>query len=568
MKMRRYLILLLILALSSLTHVDAESIKTRIETEAPVLLQKALGNPAIFKKEWLEKQMIKPMRIRSIEPLSKENAIDVFQITYESWENGNWEVTDRYTLSSSLLPAAEDLSDYEFLLILMVYMLMSSGTEGDMGVTLGYLAPLLTIHNMIFAVITQFQYAYHEEYADGVWTPDYRLTSQLNANDEPTVILMEAYEEGTWISLMRTTLNYTEGAIAGGSSRIASATMQVTSEQDYGVLTNVFQFELTYVPAGLKRLLLRLWVSPLSQWSDGARLTYTYDQELAENAIIELSVTNGMTWFEIYKVFYTYANNLMTESLTETVDLSALSATMPDPSEPLEFENDSRETMAYDIHGNLVEWISYSWIVDYWAAIDKETYSYDANQHLLRVDTFYGDYNYWEPDERLDYSYSGDLLTQASYFNWAGYDFDEENRTTYAYNGQNQLTTIIYQEDDGSGMTNDVRKIYTYEGITEVDQPVHSARPEHFSISNYPNPFNAGTMIRFNLPERLQVSVDVFNVSGQKIIRLFNGIAPSGENTIPWQGLNNYGQPVPTGIYLIRVTTGQTTLSQRCLLLK
>ena len=569
MKVRICLIVLLILAFSPVSHVDAKSIKTRLELDGPVLYQKALAHPDALKRDLLDDGGIKPMRVRSIEQIAKINAIDVFQITYESWENGNWEMTDRYTLSSSLLPAANDLSDYEGLLLIMIYLLMSSGTEGDIGESFGLLAPLLTIHEIIFEVITMFQYACHEEFVDGEWAPDYRLTSQLNGSGEPVVIHMDVHEEGNWIALMHVTLAYTPALISGGRNQIAAATMQVTSLEDYGTLKNIFQFELNYVAAGLKQLLLRLWTEPLGEWLNGARLTYTYDQQLAENAIIELSVTNGLTWFEIYRIFYTYdAQNRLTESLTESVDLSELSLTMTDPTTPLPFENDSRETMAYDAHGNLIELIDYFWVVDYWVSDERETYAYDANNHLTRVETFYGDYDYWEPDDRTDFSYSGDLLTQELSYTWTGYDFEEEDLTTYAYDAQNRISVILYQEDDGSGMANETRKMYTYEGITAVENAELKVTPTHFTISNYPNPFNAGTIIRFTLPESLPASVDIFNASGQQIIRLFDGIARAGENTLPWQGLNEEGLPVPSGIYLIRLNAGQETYTERCLLMK
>ena len=101
----------------------------------------------------------------------------------------------------------------------------------------------------------------------------------------------------------------------------------------------------------------------------------------------------------------------------------------------------------------------------------------------------------------------------------------------------------------------------------------HAPQAEVVPISyrlyqNYPNPFNPATKIRFDLPETSQVEVRVFNLLGQDVVTLVNGLRPAGAYRIQWDGKDASGSPVSTGMYLCRLTTGGFTDTKKMLLLK
>ncbi|MCL2064599.1 MAG: T9SS type A sorting domain-containing protein [Candidatus Cloacimonetes bacterium] len=84
----------------------------------------------------------------------------------------------------------------------------------------------------------------------------------------------------------------------------------------------------------------------------------------------------------------------------------------------------------------------------------------------------------------------------------------------------------------------------------------------------YPNPFNPETTINFNLSETTTVAVDIYNIRGQKINTLFNGILPQGSHTLRWDGTNEKSNNVSSGIYFYRISTDNSQVVGRMILMK
>jgi hypothetical protein len=85
---------------------------------------------------------------------------------------------------------------------------------------------------------------------------------------------------------------------------------------------------------------------------------------------------------------------------------------------------------------------------------------------------------------------------------------------------------------------------------------------------NYPNPFNPRTTIKFAMPARGQVSVKVYNVRGEMVATLFDGVKDAGEQTVIWSGQDSNGSQVSTGVYLYKVTTADTEVVKKMALIK
>ncbi|MCI0451159.1 MAG: M6 family metalloprotease domain-containing protein [Candidatus Latescibacteria bacterium] len=85
---------------------------------------------------------------------------------------------------------------------------------------------------------------------------------------------------------------------------------------------------------------------------------------------------------------------------------------------------------------------------------------------------------------------------------------------------------------------------------------------------NHPNPFNPRTAIRFYLPERGPVELDVYDVRGALVRRLARGEFDSGPHAVDWDGTDVHGQPVASGMYVYRLVTNQRALSKKMMLLK
>jgi hypothetical protein len=85
---------------------------------------------------------------------------------------------------------------------------------------------------------------------------------------------------------------------------------------------------------------------------------------------------------------------------------------------------------------------------------------------------------------------------------------------------------------------------------------------------NYPNPFNPETTVKYYLPEKAEVTLKIFNITGQEIRTLVNNTLPAGEHWVSWNGINRLGNPVSSGVYLYQLKAGGQTQFRRMLLLK
>lgn len=86
--------------------------------------------------------------------------------------------------------------------------------------------------------------------------------------------------------------------------------------------------------------------------------------------------------------------------------------------------------------------------------------------------------------------------------------------------------------------------------------------------SNAPNPFNPTTTITYTLKEPGQVSVKVYNTQGQLIRTLVDAHASQGSHSVVWDGLNEKGEHVSSGMYFYKVTSANETVTERMMLMK
>jgi flagellar hook assembly protein FlgD len=95
------------------------------------------------------------------------------------------------------------------------------------------------------------------------------------------------------------------------------------------------------------------------------------------------------------------------------------------------------------------------------------------------------------------------------------------------------------------------------------------AVPKNFVLEqNFPNPFNPATTIRFHLPRDGDVRLEVFNTLGQKVRVLVNENRVAGTHSLTWDGRNDAGAPVGSGIYFYRFVSSAFSETKRMLLLK
>ncbi len=93
--------------------------------------------------------------------------------------------------------------------------------------------------------------------------------------------------------------------------------------------------------------------------------------------------------------------------------------------------------------------------------------------------------------------------------------------------------------------------------------------PERFALlNNFPNPFNPETVIVYQIPKRTNVQIRIFNILGQSVRSLLNKIQAPGKYFVTWDGKNDSGQIMPSGIYFYQLKAGKFKATRRMLLLR
>jgi len=98
---------------------------------------------------------------------------------------------------------------------------------------------------------------------------------------------------------------------------------------------------------------------------------------------------------------------------------------------------------------------------------------------------------------------------------------------------------------------------------------VEGALPSAVSLApNYPNPFNAATSIEFTVHSSQNVRVDVFDISGRAMRNLHDGEVSAGAHKLLWDGTTDAGELAGSGVYMLRLTAGDSVLQRKMLLIK
>ena len=129
------------------------------------------------------------------------------------------------------------------------------------------------------------------------------------------------------------------------------------------------------------------------------------------------------------------------------------------------------------------------------------------------------------------------------------------------------------------GILDDIR-IYNYalsyskiqslnDYVVSVDEEEEVELPNKYGLTqNYPNPFNGQTNIEFQIPNQSIVKLEIYNILGQKIRTLINREENPGNYSISWNGKNDFGDSVNSGIYFIKFSSDNFSNTKKMTLLK
>jgi hypothetical protein len=171
---------------------------------------------------------------------------------------------------------------------------------------------------------------------------------------------------------------------------------------------------------------------------------------------------------------------------------------------------------------------------------------------------------------------------------WTGADDPDGDELTY--------TVHIFDEAGETTIEGITDTVYLYGGsavtpsaefewtVSVADHEFTTASPDTFSVrssragfgvpaatglhQNFPNPFNPGTTIRYDVARNGQVTITIFNVLGQKVRTLLDQARPAGYWSIDWDGRDNRGAAAASGVYFCKLETPGFTSARKMTLVR
>ena len=129
----------------------------------------------------------------------------------------------------------------------------------------------------------------------------------------------------------------------------------------------------------------------------------------------------------------------------------------------------------------------------------------------------------------------------------------------------NQVESFL----DGNSVYGKVKNLGIYRLIYDPSAKRSTSLPKSYELfQNSPNPFNPETQIKYDLPSTGLVQLTVFNILGQKVKVLVNGVQPAGHCLVTWDGKDDAGKEVASGIYFYKLETGHFQNTKKMVLLK
>lgn len=157
--------------------------------------------------------------------------------------------------------------------------------------------------------------------------------------------------------------------------------------------------------------------------------------------------------------------------------------------------------------------------------------------------------------------------------------------TVLAAQDGSHIRVIVYSLQ-GAEMSSGLQTVLTIPGLQDYTimaldlassdgEPINITRksvgliPSNYRLEqNYPNPFNPSTRIEFSLPQAGNITLTIYDALGRTVRRLASGMTEAGQHAVVWNGSNEQGQAVSSGVYFYRLETANGSYSRKMVLLK
>ena len=424
-----------------------------------------------------------------------------------------------------------------------------------------------------FGVYTTIFYDPSIALGDGQ-TDQFRIDFPTTDNINPTIYVYTYVTDLNHISASAS-LGLAEGASTPTTQGFRITLTEIGSDYLLFEVTNSTNDPPDDPLYGVQFFIVKRRTAPLA----GATYTATRTGEVGESAVT-LRLKVPPTDVDLKKSAPTNSRNPFQKTMdTESGDwFAALSVKNSDNSVRDSYNGFGHQTGAYTVYDvndarNITPYLN-SFVDIYFPHNDKTDFTnYWKNNPIKAcydirpgIDTTYWDFTV------SSYNYGNQNCT----INWDLKDVHDNVQLTLI-NKQTQTEIDMQAVNEysittplGSGLQTMDFQIFAVrvDLIAAGINPVETT-PVRFSLSqNYPNPFNPSTTIQYNIEKNDLIQIHIYNMQGSLVKTLWSGEKPAGSYQVRWNGTDEMGRVVASGIYIYKLVSGAKTISKKMLLLK
>ncbi len=276
------------------------------------------------------------------------------------------------------------------------------------------------------------------------------------------------------------------------------------------------------------------------QMMDTTRETYSYD---AQYLIYLLGEVNMITsWQEDYQIEYTWTGEDITSAMQTSWNGD-------------QWENDGWETWEYSRSNPSLYTYRY-WDGNQYVNEEQESFTFSGDLIMDETGKVW-DGSAWINDYYTTFEWDGNNIESSLDMDWDGTGWINDHRATY-YMVDGSLGYVISQMWENNDWVNSGKYVYGFGDAVDSEDVLQATS----AIDVYPNPFNPTTNISYCMANDGFVTIDIYNIRGQKVQTLFNGHKDAGTHTLTWNA------QVAGGIYFAVMNAGNERIVKKMVLLK
>ncbi|MBU1680133.1 MAG: T9SS type A sorting domain-containing protein [Bacteroidetes bacterium] len=451
-------------------------------------------------------------------------------------------------------------------------------------------------HNFIYDLDGNVLSYLREKWTENDWRGSYLITVDYNYDGKITLYQHESISIGCCGGSYKLTYSYdSTGSILSSSYQIKTDNVweymlkKIYTYNNYGQRVEEFieQFNIDlhrwvnssihiYVYDDSGYMVLdssSYWSLSENKWNNSGLVNYSYDLEGNVSSYF-IEWWNGSQYINTYRYSYTYGINGEVSTLVNEIW------------EDSQWIKQIKNEYTYNSDNQLEErtrssWIESGWtlsshtIIEYnsfgitsirdeywngisWALTHSVVLVYDENGNLIsriyeRMEcNHYGDHCWWQ-SSRTSFDYDDDDKMRAIVFADSIDGFEWERTAGSIYIGDSIDRHAIF------GYTFS----FQYSLATNIDGELDPKLNQFSLEQNYPNPFNPNTMINYTLYKNSHVKLSIYNILGQEVAVLVNGIKHSGNHQIVFHANN-----LPSGTYYYRLISDKITSAKKMILMR